>query len=190
MTSEEFVTYLNTNLLDAVPEIKEQINAEKWIYGSGLPENCPIIKSDRFEIAGKAAETFIAENSTKSIDTKGWTYQQWKHFLRKMPDSLSIAQMTALDKAYGFTKTGNNEVLFEWLKHVIKSEYKPGYKTLENFLVSIGRRKFNAPLFGELLKKENMHEWTKKVYQKAKPNYHFVATSTIEKMMAEANVEM
>jgi len=41
---------------------------------------------------------------------------------------------------------------FQWLMMSIKNRYEPAYLRLEDFLMSIGRRKFIKPLYEELAK--------------------------------------
>jgi len=82
-----------------------------------------------------------------------------------------------------FTYSGNSEMLTAWMIHVIKHEYEPGYQNLENFLVSAGRRKFLVPLYGEMAKTESGMEMARRIYAKARPNYHFVSVSTIDEML-------
>ncbi len=91
--------------------------------------------------------------------------------------------MTALDEAYSFTDTGNSEILTAWLVQAINHEYDPAYASLEYFLVNAGRRKFLVPLYGAMTKTESGMKMAKAIYQKARPNYHFVSSNTIDEML-------
>ncbi|MFW5761769.1 MAG: leukotriene A4 hydrolase C-terminal domain-containing protein, partial [Cyclobacteriaceae bacterium] len=105
------------------------------------------------------------------------------HFIRGLPQDISIEQMQQLDNAFGLTETGNSEMLVAWLVHAIKHDYKPSFKRLEEFLINTGRRKFLVPLYENLKKSEKNQQLAMEIYQKARDNYHYVATNTLDKML-------
>jgi leukotriene-A4 hydrolase len=47
----------------------------------------------------------------------------------------------------------------------------------------VGRRKFLTPLY-KMLKKQDV-AWAKRIYEQARPNYHAVATSTLDKLLLQ-----
>jgi hypothetical protein len=91
--------------------------------------------------------------------------------------------MAELDEVFGFTETGNSELLHAWLHHVIASRYEPGYGALEGFLTGMGRRKFLRPLYRRLAETEEGLAMARRIYAKARPTYHTVATSTIDEIL-------
>lgn len=189
MTTDEFITQLNTKLFEAngIP-VDEQLYAD-WIFGEGLPANCPQPVSNRFDKVEEILTSWIAGGSIEELFTpedlieKRWSSHEWLHFLRNLPENLSIEQMNALDLYFQFTYSGNSEILTAWMVHVIKHQYEPGYQNLEAFLVNTGRRKFLAPLYAEMAKTEKGMQMAKEIYVKARPNYHYVAISTMDKML-------
>lgn len=90
--------------------------------------------------------------------------------------------MAALDKFGEFTTTGNAEILTSWLTLAIRHNYTKANSRLEHFLIHTGRRKFLNPLYNELIKTPNGKERAKTIYKTARPNYHFVATNTFDKL--------
>ena len=91
--------------------------------------------------------------------------------------------MQALDKFGRFTASGNSEILTEWLTKAIREHYTPANARLEEFLIHTGRRKFLNPLYKELIKTDEGKKLAKAIYEKARPNYHFVATNTFDKLV-------
>jgi hypothetical protein len=71
---------------------------------------------------------------------------------------------------------------------VIPSRYIASYASLENFLTNVGRRKFVKPLFTALVKSEDGKEIAKKIYSKARPNYHSVTANTIDEILGWKNL--
>ncbi|MDW7690788.1 M1 family metallopeptidase [Flammeovirgaceae bacterium SG7u.111] len=186
VNTEEFLAYLDKNLLDTIPGSKDQIIPEKWVYGPGLPDNCPQIVSEKFEKAEQAANNFI-ENGTAPTNTKGWMYQEWVHFIRSLNGKIDAKQMGQLDALFGLSNSGNNEVLFEWLMLAVDNHYTTAYGQLEKFLKDVGRRKFIAPLYKKMADDENLNKTAERIYKNARPNYHYVATSTIDQYFSNSN---
>lgn len=187
MTTNGFIEILKTNLfeanqLDIDPELYEA-----WIFNPDLPSNCPTPVSDKFENVDKALANWTANQSKEELQSSfgsdSWSTHEWLRFVRGLPDSLTVEQMTNLDKAFGFTASGNSEIFDAWAIHIIANKYEDGYGQLENFLVNTGRRKFLMPLYREFVKTPEGTEMAKEIYKKARPNYHFVASSSIDELL-------
>ena len=187
MTTKKFINILQTKLFDAYQiEVSPELY-EEWIYKPGLPDNCPTPVSDKFENVDKALATWQANQSKEelqaSYNSDNWSTHEWLRFVRGLPDSLSMEQMKNLDEAFGFTNTGNSEIFDVWGILVIANKYEPAYPQLESFLVNTGRRKFLMPLYKEFVKTPEGTEMAKAIYVKARPNYHFVANSSIDTLL-------
>ena len=91
--------------------------------------------------------------------------------------------MSDLDSAFGFSKSGNSEVLHEWLLRAIEQKYEPAYDALERFLLRQGRRKFLKPLYEKLAETPEGLERARRMYRKARPMYHSVSYRTIDKIL-------
>ena len=182
MDTERFIDYLKTNLLNTT-ELLAAVGLEAWIYGAGLPENCPKVRSERIE---QVDATLIAwtngELSTADLPWNDWVYQERYRFLSNLDDAISSDRLADLDAVYGMTQTGNNEILFAWLEQAVRSQYTPAYERLESFLVQIGRRKFLTPLYRAMLETDQ-GDLALSIYTKARPNYHSVATGTMDELL-------
>lgn len=187
MTTKGFIERLQTQLFDAYQlDIRPEFY-EAWIYSPDLPENCPIPVSDKFENVDKALVTWSSNQSKEEMQTSyssdNWSTHEWLRFIRGLPDSLSIDQMSNLDRAFGFTSSGNSEIFDAWAIHVIANKYEAGYDQLESFLINTGRRKFLMPLYREFVKTPEGTEMARAIYEKARPNYHFVSSSSIDALL-------
>ena len=182
LTTDEFVEELRTELLSAEGQMDE-LEVESWIFGPGLPENAPQVASEAFNQVDSQIDAWANGTPAADLDTDGWTTHQWLHFLRGLPEDISTAQMNDLDSAFGFTTTGNSELLHAWLHHVIEHGYEPGYQALDDFLTGMGRRKFLKPLYERLAKTPAGHERALKIYAVARPGYHSVSTNTIDEIL-------
>ena len=183
MTTEEFLDYLKSNLYAAegleYPE--ERIN--EWVYEPGLPDDAPKPTSDKFQNVEDQLQKWIQGTPAENLTVENWSSHEWLHFIRSLPDSLEREKVKELDGAFGFTVSGNSEVLTAWLVKAIQYQYDDAYNKLEDFLVETGRRKFLMPLYKELIKTNEGEMMARKIYDKARPNYHYVSTSSIDELL-------
>jgi hypothetical protein len=88
--------------------------------------------------------------------------------------------MEELDRAFNLTQSGNSEIAFQWLMMSIQNKYEPADTRLEEFLLSVGRRKFIRPLYQELAKTPEGKERALAIYRRARPTYHPIAVTSID----------
>jgi leukotriene-A4 hydrolase len=183
MDTEKFIPYIE-NYYQKNFEItlnNELFNT--WIYSPGLPEDCPKPASSKFDKVNLVLQDWKIGKHIDPKVTSSWSTHEWLHFIKNLPDSLTPEQMKNLDDFGGLTHSGNAEILSAWFVHVIRHQYKTAYPRLENFLVQTGRRKFLSPLYSELIKTPEGKVLAKEIYARARPNYHYVATQTFDKML-------
>ncbi len=181
ITTAQALTYLRENLFAQSPELAAKIPLDQWVYQPGLPPGAPSPQSDAFaKVEAQAAAWARGASPASQLQTSGWNSQEWLHFLRALPAKLTVAQMTELDAAFHFTQTGNNEVLQQWLLMSITNNYPAASARLEDFLLTVGRRKYIKPLYEELMKTPAGKERAESIYERARPGYHPMAQSTID----------
>lgn len=182
MDTDAFITYLKRELL-TTPELLEAVNLEAWIFGAGLPENCPAVRSERIErVDALLAEWVNGATPTEALPWENWVYQERYRFLSNLPDETPAARLAELDARWNITGTGNNEVLFAWLEQGVRSQYTPCYDRLRSFLEVVGRRKFLTPLY-RALEETGQGDLARSIYSSARPNYHSVATATLDELL-------
>ena len=115
--------------------------------------------------------------------TQAWSSQEWEHLLRGLPPTLPAAAVAQLDAAFHFTSSGNAELLAAWFELALRAGYAPADAPLEHFLRRVGRRKFLVPLYRALLQAPGGRARARRIYQLARPNYHAVATGTLDALL-------
>ncbi|MFQ5876398.1 MAG: M1 family metallopeptidase [Acidobacteriota bacterium] len=162
----------------------EALRVKEWLYGEGLPDNAPEPRTEAFARTGAEAAAFAAgERRAPDIPAGAWTTREWQHFLRALPHDVPAAKMAELDAAWSLTRSGNAEILFEWLLRSIRARYEPAYPALRRFLTEQGRRKFLKPLYTELAKTAEGKRRALAIYREARPLYHPVSSSTIDAIL-------
>ncbi len=180
MDTERFLVYLSEKL----PET-QSLNIEEWVFGVGLPDNCLKIEPIRFAAIDKALLAWQEGKKATALDTRAWSSHEWLYFIRKLPKQLSQAQLKELDEAFGFTQSGNAEILAAWFIPALTNEYTAVEHAVARFLARVGRRKFLVPIYKALIASKNGMEKAKAIYEKARPNYHFVAVNTLDALLRD-----
>jgi leukotriene-A4 hydrolase len=183
MNTAEFLQYLNANLIKGDTAIANKIDIQAWVYGPGIPANCPRAGQERFQKVDEARAQFLKGTPASQLATKNWSTQEWLQFLRKMPQPLPLEQMKQLDDAFHFTKTGNSEIADQWFVMAIAANYKPAYPAMEQFLSYVGRGKFLQPLYSEMMKTDANKQLAKTLYEKYHQNYHPIAQEGLRKIL-------
>ncbi len=155
ITSEQFVEHLHATFTEE--------NVDGWLHQPGLPPDAPRVTYD-FETAPR----------------RTWATQEWLHWMRELPANISAAQMGSLDREWDFTHTGNSEIAAQWLLMAIRANYEPAWPRLEQFLITVGRRKFVKPLFDEMVKTPEGKARAQAIYKKARPGYHPITQATVD----------
>jgi leukotriene-A4 hydrolase len=180
ITTGIFLDYLQKHLLNG----NTAIPLDEWLNKPGLPASAPQPVSDALAKVEEQAKRWMAGEAASKLETGGWTTQEWLRFLTSIPQDLGASRMRALDQAFSFTKSGNSEILDQWLLMAVKNHYEPAYPRLEEFLVTVGRRKYVKPLYEELVKTPEGRARAEAVYKRARPGYHPITAATIDGIMA------
>ncbi|MDZ4306731.1 M1 family metallopeptidase [Allopontixanthobacter sp.] len=183
-TSAMFLADMRENLVKGDAELEAKLMLDEWVYEPGLPSNAAQPDPAAFAEVDTAAESYAETRKVDSAAWAKWTAAERQRFLSKLPRSLTDAQLAALDRDLGLSKTGNNEVLFLWLELALENRYDPAVPAVEKFLGTVGRRKFVAPLFEALMEQGSWGQpIAKRIYAKTRPAYHAVTQGTVDKVV-------
>jgi len=162
ITTEQFLDYIRRELPTDVP-------LDEWIFKPGIPRGA----------ANPASDAFTRIENIWPTDTSRWSTHEWLHFLR----SQTMPDLARLDREFHLTQSGNSEILAQWLQMAIAGNYEPAYPRVEEFLCSVGRRKFLKPLYSEMLKTAAGAARAREIYGKARAGYHPIAQSTLDALI-------
>jgi len=184
MHTEGFLSRLDSVLSESE---KRQIGVQEWVFGTGLPVNCPPPNSVRFVAVDSALSRWRAgDSSALPAQLSDWSTHEWVYFLRQLNgrDSLSA---TFLDSRYGFTGTRNAEIGCVWYQWVIRSV--PELSTsralnsaVDDYVSQIGRRKFILPIY-KALKESGQTDRAVDFYKRARASYHSVSSHSVDALL-------
>jgi len=184
MNTELFIEYLNTQLLDKKQEWKQKANIKAWIYGEGMPKDAikPVSKElNKVDIL--LAEFFKGSLKPESFDTSKYTSFHWQYLIREFGKKANLEQVKNFDRVFRFSNRSNAEIGCDWFVLSVKVGYTQNRPQIENFLISVGRRKFLMPIYGALVKTAEGKTWAKLVFDKAKTGYHSVSANSVNELL-------
>lgn len=182
----EFEAFLARELVAAGEPLpgKRAARPHAWIHEEGVPEGAPQPRSDAFaEVDAAIAELVGGKRRAKALLTAGWTPHHWLHFLRGLPADLPASVLAELDDAYSLTASGNAEILAQWLEVSVLRGYAAADPRLEQFLRTVGRRKFLEPLYSALLAAGRKPDAVR-IYERARAGYHPITQGSIDRLLA------
>ncbi len=185
ITTADFVADLKANLFPKNPQAAATIDLDAWLEQADLKGKYTEPHSPKLQAIRKAADAFAGGLMASSIPTNDWTTHEWLQFLRALPENLPQGKMKDLDDAFGLTKRGNSEIAAQWLLMCVRNNYEPAFARLEEFLTTIGRRKFLMPLYKELVKTDAGKARAKAIYAKARPFYHPISVDSVDKVVGK-----
>ena len=180
--TEQFVAELNNKLIKGDTTLANKIMVDEWVYQPGIPKNlAPSISEDFNKI--DSAIINLRKAPVVGLHQRIKSTNEWLYFISHLPADLTTNEMAALDKEFTFTQSHNSEVQAVWYVLAIAHQYKPAYASVEKFLTEVGRRKFLVPLYKQMIKTPEGKVWAKKIYAKARANYHPVSYNTIDELL-------
>ena len=188
MDTTSFLAYLRTELLDTTPGLEAELQLDDWVDGPGLPVAVIPVASARFAAVDDVLARLGAGGAPSALApaTAGWSSHEWVHFLGALPPGLEAVELATLDSAFHFTASSNAEMLAAWFPHALRAGYGAADAALEKFLHRVGRRKLILPLYRALLATPGGAARARQIYAAARPNYHAVATGTLDPLLAGA----
>jgi len=183
MTTQAFLDDLQANLLDGLPEAAQKVDVRAWVFGPGVPAGSPGVHSAAFANVDAQVARFIAGEKAADLTTTGWVTQQWQRFFARLGTGVGADRLADLDAAFGFSRSGNSEVLCNWLTLAAATGYQSALPAIDAFLVHIGRTKLLRPIYQELARTPAGRARAREIYRRARPGYHAATRATIEAIL-------
>jgi leukotriene-A4 hydrolase len=183
ITTAQFEEYLHEHLLANNELAAGKIDVHQWLHEPGLPKHSQL-RSKSFVEVSRAARSFKSSEQTTNIASKDWSTHAWLRFLGAL-EGASAKQMELLDSKFHFSETGNSEVLHQWLMMAVRCGYETARPVLEEFLATVGRRKFVLPLFEEMVKTEEGKKDAHALFERFQSSYHPIVQRDVAALLAK-----
>ncbi len=184
ITSEQFLEYLDANLLQVMDRGVGRQQVEAWLYGPGLPEDAPVPQSATLTAASEVAAAWSrGDLATDEIPSPGWSPHATVHFINSLADGLSTERLAELDAALGFSATRNAEIGRAWFIQVAERRHTAAYDQLEDHLNRYGRGRLISPVYRALVENGEDAELARTMFEKARSAYHPLVDAGIAKVL-------
>ncbi len=181
INSEQFLDYLDENLLSAYPGKVSREQAEQWLYEPGLPDDALIPTSKNLDATAEMAVLWSSgEIDIADVPFTEWSPQAMRHFINSLTTDLSTEKLNELDTALGLSDTNNAEIGRTWFIQVAQRQHHPAYKDLAQHLRRYGRTRLIAPVYVALAQNGSDLELAKELFAAARGIYHPLTNISIE----------
>ena len=181
ISSEQFLDYLDQNLLTKHAGKFSRARAEEWLYQPGLPADTPIPRSNTLEQAARMAGSWATgEVAVDNIPLSDWSPHATVHFINSLPPELTPTQLLELDDKLGFSLTRNAEISRAWFIQVAARRHLPAYPAMESHLVRYGRTRLILPVYRALAENGDDAELARELFNAAQTQYHPLTIAAIQ----------
>jgi leukotriene-A4 hydrolase len=177
VTTEQFVSELQENLLDRYPGIVTQQEIASWVFDLRVTGDQALLEEPEAAPIDAARSVWMS-GGIKALprQAREWTTPQWQYFLDGMAAGLGAARLAELDQAFALSSSRNAQIAACWFALAIREGYLNAFKGLAGYLRTTGRLTLIEPLYAQLMKSDDGVTFARRVYAQARPGYHpFVA---------------
>ncbi len=165
------------------PELREAIDTDRWIHGTGVPENAPSFHSERLAALRELTAGWEEGRRPDPEDARRWPSEEWQIFLQNLPRPMKHEDCLWLERTFQLNESDNAEILCQWLVIAAASAYEPAYEKLRSFLGHVGRMKYLKPLYTTLHKGEKTKALASELFEAFGDRYHPIARGGLENIL-------
>jgi aminopeptidase N len=184
ITTEQFVEYLDQNLLqvDAGKFTLEQVR--EWLDQPGLPDYARVPVSESIDKSSIAARAFAAgEIRATEIRFNAWSPHAVVNLINQLPVDISSEKLNELDTTFGLSETRNAEIGRAWFTRVARMRHTDAYGPMEQHVNRYGRTWIISGVYRSLVENGVDGDLARKIFEKARSKYHPLTILAIERLL-------
>ena len=188
--SEQFLEYIDENLLRKYPGRYSRAQVEQWLYQPGIPDDAAIPGSSSLEeAAAMAAAWSQGERAVNDLPEDEWSPQAMVAFINALPAELQEVQLRELDESLGLSTSGNAEIARVWFIQAATRKYEPAYEEMHSYLNRYGRTRLVKPVYQALVDNGKDGALARELFEEARVNYHPLTVAAIMPLLSGASGE-
>ncbi|MDH3399377.1 MAG: M1 family metallopeptidase [Chromatiales bacterium] len=184
-STDDFMNFLQTHLVDTMPGRVSQEQLHEWVYEPGMPAG--LVRPESHElnrINVSIANWLKGEIELRDVPAADWSTQQWQYLIGQIPADVDHDQLLGLDERFELTDSGNAVIVSNWMGLAIRTQFLPAYRRLEPFLTQVGRSYLIDNIYRALSESTpEDRELAREIYRKASRGYHPIARPAIEALL-------
>jgi hypothetical protein len=190
INSEQFLEYIDANLLRKFPGHYSRAQVEKWLYHPGIPDDAAVPVSSSLEAAAAMAAAWSqGEQSAYDLPAGEWSPQAMVAFINALPAELQEVQLRELDESLGLSTTRNAEIARAWFIQAARRNFRAAYGEMRSYLNRYGRTRLVKPVYQALVANGQDGELAQEFFEEARVNYHPLTVAAISPLLSGAPEE-
>ncbi len=184
ITTDQFLRYLQTNLLDENSGAVPRAEVDAWVFDPGLPKDAVLPRAESFgEIDRRRSAWLQGRMTADGLGGHAWVRTEWLYFLAGIPPGTDPKRLAELDQTYDLTRSHDAVLEAPWLRLAIRENYEPAYPRLERYLQAGGPTALLEPLYAALLQTPAGTARAARVYSAARPGYDPAAQRSLDALL-------
>ncbi|KAM3720883.1 Aminopeptidase ltah-1.1 [Dirofilaria immitis] len=179
--TDDWKTFLYEYFSDK-KDILDSIDWKNWLHATGIPETKP-----QFDDAAMLEAVALADEWANMTDSEIINIDNSKYLalstLQKVKGPLSHAKLECLDKINELSKTGNCDILSNWIQLCLKNHWKAIIPVALDFVTQQGRIKYVRPIYRDLFLWAESAGRAIDTFRKNAPSMHPIAVSIVGKLI-------
>jgi aminopeptidase N len=181
ISTEQFLDYIDAELLQRHEGIYNRQEVEEWLYQPGLPAAMSVPRSVNLEEAAVAAMDWTnGELAVDKLSENNWSPQATVFFIKALPPALPQDRLAELDRALGLSGSRNAEIARAWFIEAARRRHLPAYEQMRDYLGRFGRIRLIRPVYAELVVNGQDTEWAREIFRNARDRYHPLTVAAID----------
>ena len=187
INSEQFLDYIDTQLLQKFPGRYSRAQVEQWLYQPGIPEGAMVPSSRSLEEVATMAFTWTSgERPIDELPVADWSPQAMVAFIKALPADLSEGQLRELDQTLGLSTARNSEIARTWFIQAAARQYRPAYDEMRSYLNRYGRTRLVKPVYQALADNGEDRALAQSLFEEARAGYHPLTIAAISPLLQSA----
>ncbi|XP_070557997.1 leukotriene A-4 hydrolase-like [Ptychodera flava] len=189
LTTAEWKDYLFTFFDDKVKEgVFDEVDWNAWFNTPGMPPLKPEYDTTMSDaciaLSRRWREASIDElDQFTADDLNDFTTGQKIEFLAQflLEEALSLDQLKAMEKCYGFNSSKNSEIRFRWYRMCIRGGWQDVIPMALEFVTEQGRMKFVRPIYRDLYALDSARERAVETFKKNRGQMNNICSNMVAK---------
>lgn len=180
INTTEFLKFLNKYLGEDVLHPGE---IDEWVHSAALPSK--VEKPKPYLNVDQIVDSIVMNEKIQNMaNLENYSVNEWLYFLGELINSdVPKPAMSRLFAAHKQRLLSNSEIKTKWFILSIKSDFHNVDEEIENFVMTVGRRKFLVPIYKAMKKSKMKPSELTELYKKARPNYHSITRGTLDELI-------
>lgn len=184
ITTEQFLEYIDSRLLQKHPGIFSRAELEQWLYQAGIPKTAQLPVSESLDAIDELSRDWaLGEIASTALPAGEWSPHGVVRFINALPAELNERQLVELDGALGLSDSGNAEITRSWFIQVAERRHLPAYSAMEDYLARYGRTRLIEPVYEALVKNGRDMQLAQQLFTENQAHYHPVTREAIQKVL-------